>query len=124
MRVNYTAGPNLTLQFYGEPFVSTGDYTDFREISSTPEAGKYEDRFVGYTPPPSTPTGFRFLQLRTNLVVRWEYLPGSTLFFAWAHGRQESGGPSDLSRMDELRDLFGLRPDNSFLIKVAHWLNW
>ena len=104
--------------------MSTGDYTDFREISGTPEADTYEDRFASYTPPPSTPTGFRFLQLRTNLVVRWEYLPGSTLFFAWAHGRQASGGPSDLSRMDDLRDLFGLRSDNSFLIKVAHWMNW
>ena len=124
VRINCTVGPDLTVQFYGEPFVSTGDYTDFREISGTPGAAAYRDRFIEYAPPASTPHGFRFRQLRTNLVVRWEYVPGSTLYFAWAHGRQASGGPSDLSRRKELRDLFTIHPDNTFLIKVAHWLNW
>jgi hypothetical protein len=124
VRVNYTATPNLTVQFYGEPFWSSGDYSDFREVSATPEADAYDDRFVPYTPSASTATGFHFQQLRTNLVVRWEYLPGSTFFLAWAHGRQASGGPSDLSWSDEVGDLFDLHPDNTFLIKVAHWLSW
>src|SRR5690606_27938990 len=35
-RVNYTAAPDLTFEFYGEPFVSTGTYGDFRELSATP----------------------------------------------------------------------------------------
>jgi hypothetical protein len=124
VRINYTARPNLTVQFYGEPFWSSGDYSDFRELSATPEASDYDDRFVAYAPGASTATGFHFQQLRTNLVVRWEYLPGSTFFLAWAHGRQASGGPSDLSWNDEVRDLFDLHPDNTFLIKVAHWLSW
>ncbi len=120
VRVNYTALPNLTVQFYGEPFISSGDYTDFSELSATPEAAAYQDRFVPYVPSAATATGFSFRQLRTNLVVRREYMPGSTLFLAWAHGRQGSGGPSDLSGREELQDLFGLRSDNTFLIKVAH----
>jgi hypothetical protein len=125
LRINYTARPNLTFQFYGEPFVSTGSYADFRELSATPRADALEDRFVAYTPPPSTSNGFRFRQLRSNLVVRWEYLPGSTLYVAWAHGREASGGnEEDLSWDREMRDLFGLHPNNTFLVKVAHWFNW
>jgi hypothetical protein len=124
VRVNYTARPNLTFQLYAEPFISTGTYSDVRELSETPEASDFDDRFVPYTPPASASEGFRFHQLRTNLVFRWEYLPGSTLYLVWAHGRQASEGPSDRSWGDELDDLFELRPDNTFLIKVAHWLNW
>ena len=124
VRVNYTAGPDLTVQLYGEPFMSRGDYSDFRALSATPEAEAYEDHFVPYAPSASTSTGFRFRQLRTNLVVRWEYLPGSTLFLAWAHGRQGSGGPTDLTWGDGLQEMFAVHPDNTFLIKVAHWISW
>ena len=33
---------------------------------------------------------FKYTQLRTNSVVRWEFRPGSTLFVVWAHGRDGS----------------------------------
>jgi hypothetical protein len=125
LRLNYTAGPDLTFQFYAEPFVSTGTYTDVRELSATPGADAYDDRFVAYTPPSAAPSGLRFLQLRSNLVVRWEYMPGSTLYVAWAHGRQTSGSEDPGLTWDrEMRELFGLHPDNTFLVKVAHWLSW
>ena len=125
LRVNYTAGRDLTFQFYGEPFVSTGTYTDIRELSDQPGAEAWDDRYTAYSPPADAPTGFRFRQLKTNLVVRWEYRPGSTLFLAWAHGRQASdGAPSDLTWRRELDDLLDLHPNNTFLVKVAHWLNW
>ena len=124
VRLNYTALPNLTLQFYGEPFVSRGDYTDFRAVSATPGAASFDARFVPWTPTTDTALGFSFRQLRTNLVLRWEYRPGSTLFFAWAHGRSGSGGPSTQSWGDEFGDLMDLHPDNTLLIKVAHWLSW
>jgi hypothetical protein len=125
LRVNYTASPDLTFQFYGEPFVSRGTYADFRELSSTPEARNYQDRYVAYTPPATSPTGFHVRQVKTNLVVRWEYASGSTLFLVWAHGRAaSSGAPSPLEWSGELDDLFDLHPSNTFLVKVAHWLNW
>jgi hypothetical protein len=123
-RVNYTITPDLTFEFYGQPFVSTGEYTDIREISATPDADDYDDRFQPYTPPPNSQTEFKFTRLRTNAVVRWEYRPGSTLFVVWAHGREDA--PTQYSRqpwMRDYRDLFSLHPDNTFLIKVAYWFN-
>jgi hypothetical protein len=123
-RVNFTMTPELTFEFYGEPFVTTGTYSDIREVSATPDAGRYDDRFEPYTPPAGVQTTFKFKQLRTNSVVRWEYRPGSTLFVVWAHGRQDATDEgSRRSWTRDYRDLFGLHPDNTFLIKVAYWLN-
>jgi hypothetical protein len=123
-RLNYTATPNLTFEFYGQPFVSTGTYSDFREVSSTPGATKYDDRFVTYAPPADRKTTFKYTQLRTNSVVRWEYRPGSTLFVVWTQGRQDDANRNpDQSWTRDYRDLFGLHPDNTFLIKLAYWLN-
>ena len=32
---------------------------------------------------------FKFLQFRSNLVIRWEYRPGSTLYLVWSQGRTD-----------------------------------
>jgi hypothetical protein len=114
------------MELYAEPFVSNGTYSDFREVSATPRASDYDARFFPYTPPADAKTAFEFSQLRTNAVLRWEYRPGSTLFLVWAHGRgrrEFTDQRSDRSWGEEYRDLFDLHPDNTFLIKLAYWLN-
>jgi hypothetical protein len=123
-RINYTVTPDLTFEFYGQPFVSSGTYSNVREVSTTPGAAKYDDRFRPYAPPADAQTAFKFTQLRTNAVARWEYRPGSTLFVVWAHGRQDATGQNTRqSWMRDYRDLLGLHPDNTFLVKLAYWLN-
>jgi len=124
VRVNYTVTPDLTFEFYGAPFVSTGTYSDVRETSSTPLASSYDDRFVPYTAPEDTPLSFKYTQLRTNAVVRWEYRPGSTFFLVWTHGREQYGDWTDHQVWtSDYRDLLSLHPDNTFLVKMAYWLN-
>jgi len=70
-------------------------------------ARQYNDRFMPYTPSQiSVNNGkfqvdenndgitdyqfskpdFNFVQFRSNMVVRWEYRPGSELFLVWAQG--------------------------------------
>jgi hypothetical protein len=123
-RINYTATKDLTFEFYGQPFVTKGTYSNIREVSPTPGAHRYDDRFQRYTLDPDEPTAFHFAQLRTNAVLRWEYSPGSTLFLVWAHGRQAFENEyNDRSWRRDYRELFELHPDNTFLIKVAYWLN-
>ena len=123
-RVTYTMTPNLTFEFYGQPFVSTGQYSDVRELSANPLAASYDDRFQSYAVDTSTKMSFKAAQLRTNSVVRWEYRPGSTLFLVWAHGRD---GPANSnmnqSWSQDYRDLFSLHPENTFLVKLAYWMN-
>ncbi|MFN2567172.1 MAG: DUF5916 domain-containing protein [Gemmatimonadaceae bacterium] len=125
VRLNYTMTPDLTLELYGQPFVATGVYSDFRELSATPDADSYDARFQPYTPPPTESTQFKVAELITNSVLRWEYRPGSTLFVVWQHGRQ-GPGPNDTFRQSWMRDyrrLFDLHPNNTFLVKVAYWLS-
>jgi len=124
VQLSYAATPNLTLEFYGQPFVATGLYSDVRETSATPDAAKYTDRFQPYAPPAGTDTSFKSTSLRSNTVVRWEYRPGSTLYLVWTHGRgYDDNTYYRQSWMTDYRDLFRLHPDNTFLIKVAYWLN-
>ena len=125
VRMNYTVTPDLTFELYGQPFVAIGTYSDVREVSATPGADSYDARFQPYVPPASAQMSFKVTELITNSVVRWEYLPGSTLFVVWQHGRQ-GPGPNDTFRQSwtrDYRELFDLHPDNTFLIKVAYWLN-
>jgi hypothetical protein len=123
-QLSYAMTPQLTLEFYGQPFVATGAYTNIRETSTTPFAAKYDDRFLPYTPPAGTDTSFKSTSLRSNTVLRWEYRPGSTMYLVWTHGRGDyENAYSGQSWMTDYRDLFRLHPDNTFLIKVAYWLN-
>jgi hypothetical protein len=123
-RLNYTLTPNVTVEFYGQPFVAKGTYSDVREVSATPDAASYEARFRPYTPPPNSKTAFTSTQLRSNAVVRWEYRPGSTLFVVWTHGRQDYLNQNvRQSWTDDYRDLFDLHPENTFLIKAAYWVS-
>ncbi len=119
-RMNFTASPTLSVQFYAQPFMTTGEYSNWRELAN-PRAEKYEDRYKPYL---GDPGGFDFKQLRSNTVVRWEYRPGSTLFFVWQQGREFSGDQaSDFNFGHDFRNLFSLHPNNTLLIKASYWFN-
>jgi hypothetical protein len=121
-RLNFTASPTLSMQFYGQPFVSAGDYDNWREVAD-PRARTYADRFRPFTLD-TDPGGFNFKQFRSNMVVRWEYRPGSTLFVVWGQGRQQDD--VDIGRFQGMRDyrnLFSAAPRNTFLVKASYWLS-
>ncbi|MEP6507395.1 MAG: DUF5916 domain-containing protein [Gemmatimonadales bacterium] len=122
-RLSVTATPTLSLQFYGEPFVTTGSYRNIRELAS-PRASDYSARFKQYNLG-GPAEGFNEKQFRSNTVVRWEYRPGSTVFFVWSQGRDQSD--RDFGTFSPRRDyvnLFSARPDNTFLIKASYWLSF
>jgi hypothetical protein len=124
IRMTYIATPELSLQLYAQPFVSTGTYSDPRELSATPRAASYDARYVPYAPPASAMAGFTDREFRSNTVLRWEYRPGSTLFLVWTQGRQQfDDSPESRGWGGAYRDLFALRPDNTFLVKVSYWLS-
>ena len=125
-RLNYTFLPDLSLQTYLSPFVSKGTYSNVRQVSATPRADDYDDRYAPYNDPSVTadPGGFNFKALQSNVVMRWEYKPGSTLFVVWNQGRQGFNGvEGDRTFGGDMRDLFRLHPANTFLIKMSYWLN-
>jgi hypothetical protein len=144
-RVSATFTPTLTLEVVLQPFVSTGDYTNFKEFVAprTVEKRIYDaaqltatrdasGQIVSYSLDPDrnpatanftfTNPDFNSSSLRGNAVLRWEYRPGSTLFLVWQQQRSgfERYGDFDVSR--DVDAIFKGRADNIFLVKVSYWL--
>ena len=120
-RVDYTLTPTLSVQVYAQPFITAGDYSDLREIAD-PRAARYADRFRPFTS--VAPDDFNVKQFRSNTVLRWEYRPGSVLFFVWQQGRgQYDRDPGNFELGRDFRNLFDVRSENTFLIKGSYWFS-
>ncbi|NVK52211.1 MAG: carbohydrate binding family 9 domain-containing protein [Flavobacteriaceae bacterium] len=140
LRINYSINPNLSVQFYGSPFITRGTYTNFNYVTNA-TAENLNDRVQWYTPNQITAIGkefsvdengdnvedyrfknpnFTFAQFRSNLVVRWEYIPGSEMFLVWSNGATKFGDGSEslTSTVDNL--IFNKRADNTFLFKLTY----
>lgn len=140
-RLNYTINPNLSIQYWGQPFISRGRYSDFKIVTDS-MAEVFEDRITGYAPNQISfldgsynvdedvngvtdfsfgDPDFSFIQFRSNLVVRWEYIPGSEIFLVWSQDNSQSGNPSD-RLLNSLGDnIFGdSKPKNIFLLKATY----
>lgn len=115
-RVNVIFTPDLSLQFYMRPFIAVGDYENFKELA---RPSSYE--FTPYTNLDENPD-FSYRSLRSNLVLRWEYRPGSTLFAVWSQSRSESFDDPSFHPWDSLKESFSDEGQNIFLIKLNYWL--
>lgn len=142
-RIDWTFTPTLSLQLYVQPLISANGFTDYKEFRAprTYDFAVYgrdqgtiaPDGEGGFTVDPdgSGPASsftvadqsFNFRSLRANLVLRWEYRPGATLFLVWQQNRSsEADGVGDF---DFGRDLRGLRTapgDNVLAMKLSYWL--
>jgi len=143
LRIDYTLSPNLTLQLYGAPFTSSGAYTDFKRITD-PRAGAYADRFhtfdgteIAVDPADGSylvdegadggvdyrfdDPDFNFRDFNSNLVLRWEFQPGSLLFLVWSQSRMDVARDGSFAVGDEWSALFDTHPRNIFLVKISKW---
>ncbi|MEX1275313.1 MAG: DUF5916 domain-containing protein, partial [Bacteroidota bacterium] len=66
---------------------------------------------------------FNRLSLNSNLVLRWEYLPGSTVYLVWSQARSGEHGLYGTSFGDDFRDTFQLPLENVLLLKVSYWMS-
>jgi hypothetical protein len=147
-RLAVTFTPNSSLELYAQPFIATGNYSDFKEFDAPRQLRKSiygRDRgaivpvtdasglITSYTVDPDG-TGpaapfsfdnpsFDARSLIGNVVYRWEYRPGSTLFLVWTQSRSDQ--LTDVGTLDFTRDrraLFSANPDNIVLVKLNYWL--
>ena len=131
--------PELSLQVYAQPFVSAGDFGEFKEVTD-PRAERYEDRFRrletaatddGYeadldgdgTVEDFDDPDFNVMQFRSNAVLRWQYRPGSTLFLVWSQSRDRFDDTGRFALGDDMGDLFGAEGSNVLMLKVSYWLS-
>jgi hypothetical protein len=125
-RLDFTVSPTMTLQVYAQPFISKGTFSDLRELSATPRAAPYDERYQPYydAATAADPGGFNYKQFRSNVVFRWEYLPGSILFVVWSQGREDwTGREGTATFFGDIHDLFQLPADNTFLVKMSNRLS-
>jgi hypothetical protein len=140
-RLNFSISPDLSIQYYGQPFISTGNYSHFKYVT-TPRATDYNNRFHIYNSDEISydkqelmysikePGGlsyqfedpnFKSLQFRSNLVIRWEYSPGSTIYLVWSQGRAEEFSENiRFKTFRNIRDLFRVHPHDIFLLKFTY----
>lgn len=134
-QVNFT--PALTLTYFGGPFASVGRFDQFRVVTR-PRAHRWDDRFAalavakdsqgyvtsidGSTTTFSNPD-FSWRELKSNLVLRWEFRPGSTLYAVWSQYRGDARDLGDFSGAGEYRNLLQRHPDNTFLVKASYWFS-
>ncbi len=142
LRVNYSITPDLSIQYYGRPFFAKGNYSSFKRITN-PRAKELNDRFSLFTSEQITYNSddevysidengdgttdyqldnpnFNFRSFQSNLVVRWEYRPGSTLFLVWSQGRESFENDYRQNLEYSAKDLLDAYPHNIFLVKLAY----
>ncbi len=138
-RVDWTFSPTLSLQLYARPFVSRVRYDTFQQPTASGQlrfptiedgggtAVRMDDGSVRITPGDGGEAftlrpDFTVRALQGNAVLRWEYRPGSTLFFVW---QQQRDGFDSTGRFDFGRNIGRLATDrltNVFLLKLTYWL--
>jgi hypothetical protein len=130
--------PELSIQYYGSPYYSVGKYDRFSRVAES-TARELEQRLerlnVGYDPDSDTYSythdsrefifgnpDFSFMQFRSNLVFRWEYKLGSTLYLVWAHDRSD-WSPVYHPVNEITGELFGIPGNNVFMVKFNFWFS-
>ena len=142
IRLNYNINPNLTIQYYGQPFIFKAKYSNFNYVNnSNSTAENLNDRVIWYddnqisfqdgaysidedgdtvTDYQFGDPDFAFVQFRSNLVLRWEYIPGSEVFLVWSQGITGLGDVNnDFGQIID-NQIFGQKPENTFLIKATY----
>ena len=140
LRVNYNINPNLTIQYYGQPFIFKAKYSNFNYVNN-PVAEDLNDRVTWYgnnqisfeddiysvdedadgaTDYSFGNPDFAFVQFRSNLVVRWEYIPGSEIFLVWSQGITGLGDVNNSFGDIIDNQLLNQKPQNTFLVKATY----
>ena len=140
LRSNYSFTPDLSLELYAEPFTAsrrfhgigelidsentslrtygTDGTTIVRDVDGSYTVTDGSDAFAIENP------DLNIRSLRSNLVLRWEWKPGSTLFVVWQQNRsltqdlfESRATPGDLF------DSFSASGTNFLALKASYWLS-
>lgn len=142
IRINYNITPDLTIQYWGQPFIATGEYSDFKYITNS-KANDVDDRFSLYTNDQLQydsdnsmyliddnrdgtndysfdKPDFNVKEFLSNLVMRWEYRPGSIVYLVWSQNRSHYTDIGKFNFNNDIGNLFDEQAQNIFLIKFSY----
>jgi hypothetical protein len=140
-RVSWTFTPQMSLQLFFQPFVSSGDYSGFKELHQPrkwdwdvygveagtisevggaveidPDGSGAAESFTLRNP------DFKIRSMLGNAVLRWEYRPGSTLYLVWQQQRYSYVPDGRFDIGADYDALFRTQPENIFALKVSYWM--
>ena len=142
IRINYNITPDMTIQYWGQPFIATGEYNDYKYITNS-KAEYLDDRYQNYAPEQISynesqeryfidentdgladysfdKPDFNFKEFLSNFVFRWEYQPGSTIYLVWSQTRNHSINDGNFEFSNNINDLFTEGANNIFLLKFSY----
>jgi len=138
LKVTMNFNPTLSLSYYGGPFATTGRYDSFKVVTN-PQAASAADRFAAVA---LTDAGngnlrglyqgneiemarpdFDWREFKSNLVLRWEYKAGSSLYCVWSQYRSDAADIGGFAPGPQYRQLFSAPADNTFLVKLSYWFS-
>ena len=139
LRLNYTFKPDLTLDVYAEPFSASGRYSGFGELAAPrtrllrrygtdgTSATTLADGSIAVTDGAARfelrNRDFNVQSFRSNVVLRWEWRPGSTLYLVWQQDRSAEITSSARATVGEMFSSPGAPGDNFFAIKTSFWFS-
>ncbi|MBN1827023.1 MAG: carbohydrate binding family 9 domain-containing protein [Candidatus Eisenbacteria bacterium] len=138
-RLTYAFHPDLTLEAYAEPFAASGRYYEFGELEAAGSRNLIVYGEEGGTTIAGSEDGsrtvtdgdaqfvlgdrdFRVLSFRSNVVLRWEWRPGSTLYLVWQQNREAEENPSGFVGGRDLVDSITSEGDHFLGLKISYWL--
>ncbi|MCK4412785.1 MAG: carbohydrate binding family 9 domain-containing protein [Candidatus Eisenbacteria sp.] len=125
LRSNVLFSRNQSLELYVQPYLTVGDYRQARELARPDSYDLAPYECEGFN---VDDYDFNYSAVNLNLVYRWEYRPGSTIYLVWAHTRltdDERGFHETPGRFKSNLDpdtLFSNEPENRFMVKVSYWM--
>ncbi|HTR96336.1 MAG TPA: DUF5916 domain-containing protein [Candidatus Acidoferrales bacterium] len=140
LRMDCSLTTNLSIQVFAQPLVSSGRYTNYRELAQpdtydfivygrddgstlTYDGTNYFADPDGAGPMAAFEIGhpdFTYRTIRGDAVLRWEYVPGSTIYVVWTQDRTVTTGDGDFDFAPSFSTLAATQPNNIFLVKVSH----
>jgi len=106
---------NLSWRLSGQGLISSLDYNNYRRyIGDNQYASDVE---------PAENDG-TYSALNSTMILRWEYMPGSTLYLVWTRSRPDwADGVDHMEIRDELDRFFSRGATNVWLVKASYWWN-
>jgi hypothetical protein len=133
--------PELSFQYYGNPYATVGKYDDFRKVADS-DSKDLNDRYAdlqviteneGETllmdgsdfvrNLTTNSPDFNFQEFRSNFVARWEYKTGSTIYFVWTNSRSRYESKYESSVFDSFKGISNVKAQNAFMLKVSFWFS-
>jgi hypothetical protein len=138
IRLSYSFTPDISLEIYAEPFSASGHYFDLGELAAP---GSLHLRRYGTdnTSVQQQSDGswkvteqneefairnldFNYLSFRSNVVFRWEWTRGSTLYLVWQQNRSAYDPIGDTVTFGRMIDTFSATGDQFIAVKISYWL--